>query len=58
MNAASVTATGMNPDEPIVTHDPLHAAYDVAVWRHDAIREVLEPFDPGGPPRPHGRSAK
>ena len=51
MNAASVMAIGMDPDEPVVTYDLLHAAYDVAVWRHDAIREVLEPFDPNGPPR-------
>jgi hypothetical protein len=51
MNAASVTAIGMNPDEPVVTYDLLHAAYAVAVWRHDMIREVLDPFDPAGPPR-------
>lgn len=50
MNAASVTAIGMNPDEAVVTYDPLHAAYDVAVWRHDAIREELEMLDPAGPP--------
>jgi hypothetical protein len=49
-NAASAMAIGMDPDEPVVTHDLLHAACDVAVWRHDAIRRVLEPFDPDDPP--------
>jgi hypothetical protein len=50
MNTASILAIGMDPDEPMVSYDLLRIAYEVAVWRHDGIREVLEPSDPSGPP--------